>query len=149
MLGPMLVHQRKLYATYIYHFFASTLVGIAPKLASFGKDGEEAVVKAFKQQFSFAVHLRCFRHMRQDIQRKLSVDMGFPADAVSTILAHIFGEKDGSTFFEGLVDANSEGEFDEQLSSLKMKWEELEDLRAKKSVTFHTWLKKYHAWLIN
>ena len=116
MLGPMLVHQRKLYAT--YHFFASTLVGIAPKLGNvlaFGTDGEEAVVKAFKQQFSFAVHLRCFRHMRQDIQRKLSVDMGFPADAVSTILAHIFGEKDGPTFFEGLVDANSEGEFDEQL----------------------------------
>ena len=50
MLGPMLVHQRKLYAT--YYFFASSLVGIAPKLTNilaFGTDSEEAVVKAFKQ----------------------------------------------------------------------------------------------------
>ena len=37
------------------------------------------------------------------------------------ILAHIFGKKDDPTFFEGLVDANSVGKFDEQLSSL-MKW---------------------------
>ena len=50
MLGPMLVHQCKQYAT--YHFFVSSLVGITPKLSSilaFGTDGEEAVVKAFKQ----------------------------------------------------------------------------------------------------
>ena len=32
MLGPMLVHQRKLYAT--YYFFASSLVGIAPKVTN-------------------------------------------------------------------------------------------------------------------
>ena len=63
-------------------------------MLAFGTDGEEAVVKAFKQQFSFAIHLRCFRHMKQDIQRKLSVNMGFPADAVSEITAHIFGQKD-------------------------------------------------------
>ena len=49
------------------------------------------------------------------------MDMGFPADPMSTILAHIFGKKDDPTFFEGLVDANSVGKFDEQLSSL-MKW---------------------------
>ena len=76
MLGSMLVHQRKLYAT--YHFFALALVGMNPKLTSvlaFSTDGEEAAVKAFKRQFPFAVHLRCFRHRKQDIQRKLSVDM--------------------------------------------------------------------------
>ena len=149
MLGPMLVHQRKLYAT--YHFFASSLIGITPGLAkvlAFGTDGEEAVVKAFKQQFSFAIHLRCFRHMKQDTQRKLNVDMGFPADAISEIIAHIFGRKDGPTFFEGLVDAHSEAEFDAKLCSLTLKWEELEELRNKKSenqITFYSWFKKYHA----
>ena len=58
MLGPVLVHQRKLFET--YHFFASTLVGICPTLANtlaFGTDGEEAIVKAFKQQMSSAIHL--------------------------------------------------------------------------------------------
>lgn len=130
MLGPMLVHQRKVYVT--YYFFASSLVGITPKLTNilaFGTDGEEAVVKAFKQQFLFAVHLRCSRHMKQDIQRKLSVDMGFPSD---TIIAHTFGCKSGPTFFEGL-DTNSEREFDSKLQSLEAVWANIEDLRAKKS----------------
>lgn len=126
MLGPMLVHQRKLFT--IYHFFASLLVGISPKLANilaFCTDGEEAVVKAFNQQFPFAVHLRCFRHMKQDIQRKLNIDMGFSTDSVSAIIASIFGQKDGPTFFEGLVDANSEVEFDSQLKFLEKKWGKL------------------------
>ena len=58
LLGPVLVHQRKLFET--YHFFASTLVGICPPLFNalvFGTDGEEAVIKAFKQQMSSAIHL--------------------------------------------------------------------------------------------
>ena len=149
MLGPMLVHQRKLYAT--YYFFASSLIGINPKLTNvlaFGTDGEEAVVKAFKQQFPFAVHLRCSRHMKQDIQKKLSVDMGFPSDTVSKIIAHIFGQKSGPTFFEGLVDTNSEDEFDSKLQSLEPIWAEFENLRSKKpdnKITFYAWFCKYHA----
>ena len=58
MLGPMLVHQSKSFE--VYNFFASTLIGITPSLArilAFGTDGELALVKAFKQQFYFAVHL--------------------------------------------------------------------------------------------
>ena len=107
---------------------------------AFGTDGEEAVVKAFKQQFPFAVHLRCSRHMKQDIQRKLSADMGFPSDTVSKIIAHIFGQKNGPTFFEGLVDTNSEDEFDSRLQSLEPIWAEFEDSRLKKpnnKITFY------------
>ena len=68
-------------------------------MLAFGTDGEEAVVKAFKHQFPFAVHLRCFHHMKQDNQIKLSVNMGFPSDTASTILALIIGQKSGPTFF--------------------------------------------------
>ena len=56
MLGPLFVHQSKSYAT--YHFFASSLIGIAIKLVgvlAFGTDGEEALFKAFKQQLHFAI----------------------------------------------------------------------------------------------
>ena len=87
ILGPTLVHQCKLFET--YHFFASTLVGLRPALCNvlcFGTDGEGALVKAFKQQLPHAIHLRCFRHMKQDIKRKLSVDMDFPEKAVSSII---------------------------------------------------------------
>lgn len=149
LLGPVLVHQRKLFET--YHFFASTLVGICPPLANalaFGTDGEEAVIKAFKQQMSSAIHLRCFRHMRQDIRRKLQMDMGFPESAVAKITDHIFGMKDGPTFHEGLVDAKSEAEFDSNLVSLEKTWAEFEQCRTKRSEkqqSFYTWFCKYHS----
>ena len=148
MLGPMLVHQRKSYAT--YHFFVSTLLGVAPglsKILAFGTDGEEALVKAFKQQLPFAVHLRCFHHMKQDIHRKLSVDMGYPNSTVSEIIAHIFGRKEGPIFLEGLVDSCSEAEYDTKLCSLRETWDKLEGLRTKKceKITFFLWFKIYHA----
>ena len=48
--------------------------------------------------------------MKQDIKRKLSVDMGFPEKAVSSIICDMFGVKTGPTFHEGLVDSKSESE---------------------------------------
>jgi len=53
--------------------------------------------------------------MNQDIQRKLN-DMGFKADVVSEILSHIFGIKSDPTFFEWLVDCQSESGFDSGIS---------------------------------
>lgn len=148
LLGPILVHQRKTLET--YHFFASTLVGLNPTFASvlvFGTDGEEAVVKAFKQQLTHAIHLRCFRHMKQDIQKKLHED-GFPGDAVSEITAHIFGVKQGPTLHEGLVNAHSEAEFMSKLQSLEAAWKELgqhANKRADNQLGFYQWFQRYHA----
>lgn len=61
MIGPMLVHRRKLFSS--YHFFASSLVSLNPKLSNlqaFGTDGEECLYSAFTTQFSQACHVRCF-----------------------------------------------------------------------------------------
>lgn len=62
MLGPMLVYQRKLYST--YHFFASSLIGLSPKLASilaFGTDGEElGCCESFQTAVSFCCALTVF-----------------------------------------------------------------------------------------
>ena len=47
MLGPILVHQRKLFET--YHFSISSLIRFAPSLdhiLAFGTDGEEALAVA-------------------------------------------------------------------------------------------------------
>ena len=149
MLGPVLVHQSKEYST--YHFFVSSLLGITPDVSAilaFGTDGEAALVKALKQQFCFAVHLRCFRHMKQDIERKLTTDMCFPKDAASQILSHIFGEKVSPTFHEGLVDCNSEEEFDLKLQGLEEEWKQLEKSNLKKlagQLSFFSWFQKYHA----
>ena len=64
--------------------------------------------------------------MRQDIERKLTIDMCFPKDAVSQILSHIFVKKSGPTFYEGLVECDSEDEFDFKLQELEEEWKKLE-----------------------
>jgi hypothetical protein len=77
MLGPVLVHQTKTFE--IYHFFASSLIGLLPsldKLLAFGTYGEEPLYMTFEKQFKYALRLRCFCHLRQNIKRKLISDIG-------------------------------------------------------------------------
>ena len=69
MLGPVFSPPKQ--RIFNLSFFVSSLIVMAPNLAGIlasGTDGEAALVKALKQQFCFAVHLRCFCHMRQDIE---------------------------------------------------------------------------------
>ena len=123
MLGPVLVHQKKTFET--YHFFFSSLIGMRPfldNILAIGTDGEQALITAFQKQFRFAIHLRCFRHLKQNISRKLTVDMGLSSEMSQNIINQIFGCKIGPTFYEGLVDAKSEAEFDEQLAHLEEDW---------------------------
>ena len=122
MLGPVLVHQKKAFES--YHFFASSLISLAPsldKLLAFGTDGdgEEALQLAFRKQFKLAVILRCFRHLRKNIKRKLVSDIGVQEDTTQKILSHIFGVKSGPMFFEGLLDADDERQFQTNLASFK------------------------------
>ena len=72
MIGPMLVHGRKLFSS--YHFFASSLVSLKPSIShlqAFGTDGEENLFSAFSAQYSLAKHLRCFLHFRDNCKAKL------------------------------------------------------------------------------
>ena len=55
--------------------------------------------------------------MKQYIQRKFN-DMGFSTNFVSGILSHVFGSP---TFFEGLVDCQSESEFEDKLELVETK----------------------------
>ena len=53
MIGPMLVHRRKLFNS--YHFFASGLVSLRQGIANlhaYGTDGEEALHQAFLHNFT-------------------------------------------------------------------------------------------------
>lgn len=146
LLGPLLVHQRKLFET--YHFFAASLVSLCPSLSNllaFGTDGEETLIKAFSQQFPRAVHLRCFRHMKGDIRRKLTVDLKLPEGVAGLFVADIFGCKVGPTFHEDLVDSISEDDFFANLASVKNKWQKLQDNHNSSGVSFYEWFLQYHA----
>ena len=77
MLGPVFVHQKKAFES--YHIFALSLISLVPsldKLLAFSTDGEDPLLSAFRKQFKFAIILHCFRHLRQNIRRKLVSDMG-------------------------------------------------------------------------
>ena len=145
ILGPVFVHQRKTFET--YHFFASSLISLIPsldKLLAFGTDGEDSLRMAFEKQFKLAIHLRCFCHLRQNIRRKLTSDMGVKEDQASEILSHIFGIKSGPTFFEGLVDAEDENIFEKKLAIFHTEWNKVCE-GGTNGLSFYSWFVKYHA----
>ena len=116
MIGPMLVHRRKLFSS--YHFFASSLVSMKPsisQLQAFGTDGEECLYSAFSTQFSHARHLRCFLHFQDNCKAKLQ-QMNTPNDVILDIIQDILG-----SFLkgkEGLVDANDGDDLRSRLQPL-------------------------------
>ena len=61
LLGPLLVHQQKLFRS--YNYFLSTLVGLKPDISTvkaIGTDGEKNLVDATVRNFPEAAHVRCY-----------------------------------------------------------------------------------------
>ncbi len=146
MLGPILVHHQKKFSS--YNFFACTLVSLRPALRgviAFGTDGEEELYKAFSMQFPNAVHLRCFRHYRANLERKLR-DLCLPSEVCNAFLDDVFGKTADGVHSEGLVDSQDSGEFMARLESLQSMWNERE--RANNSggdPSLHSWFVTYKA----
>ena len=72
-IGPVQIQHRKLLSS--YSFFASCLKRIEPEICGlkiFGTDEEKNIINAFEEEFYNAVNLQCFRHYRQNIERRLS-----------------------------------------------------------------------------
>ena len=117
MIGPVVFTIRSpLPLTY----FTSTIVGQCRKLegiCALGTDGEQALVDAFKHEFSFAQHLLCFNHMRTNVKDKLHQCCIYSQIGLE-VLDDIFGKKAGTVFIEGLVDAMNTTDFDATLECL-------------------------------
>ena len=147
MLGPVLIHQTKQFRP--FHYFASTLIRLNPKLVNvkaFGTDGEPELIKAFSVCFPNAAHLRCMNHMRQNVKDKLR-NLRIPQGVMRDFLDDIFGKKVGSHFEAGLVDAKSESAFRAALGRLKCRWNNLER-SCSSGITdpeFHSWFCKFKA----
>ena len=147
MLGPILIHQTKKFQP--FHYFASTLIRLNPKLVNlkaFGTDGEPELIKAFNVCFPKAAHLRCMNHMRQNVKDKLR-NLRIPQGVMRDFLDNIFGKQIGSHFEDGLVDAKSESAFRDSPSKLKCRWNNLERScsSGNADLEFHSWFSKYKA----
>ena len=147
ILGPVLIHQTKTFRP--FHYFASTLIRLNPRLTNlraFGTDGEPELIKAFSVAFPKAVHLRCVNHLRQNFKDKLHA-LNIPKDLWKELLADIFGVKTGSHFEMGLIDVQSEKSFWEALGRLQGRWNNLEMgcIQPGTEPQFHEWFCKYKA----
>ena len=71
-------------------------------------------------------------------------EMCVPASAKQELLRDIFGWKQHSTYYSGLLDAQSSEQFYERLGALKPKWDNLEMNSKKCAPEFHDWVVKYH-----
>ena len=119
-LGPTLVHQRKNFSSFNY-YFSSMLIGANNKLQAFGTDVDLALVEAFSLNFRDARQLRCFIHLKRNISDKLK-ERGIPDRESSEFIADIFEKSFGSSFEEGLVDAEDAKDFECRLGNCKEVW---------------------------
>ena len=143
-LGPMLVHQRKLHES--YHYLLSTIIGIRPSLShilAVGTDGESNLAAAILNNLPFAQHVRCAVHMTRDIQEKMKA-MGVPKAYQGQFLQDVMGSF-YSPDTKGLVDAESDEEFDEMLLSLSPIWDERGAEFSSREPSLHAWFSKYHS----
>ena len=142
-LGPILIHFRKNFSTYLY--FASTLIGLQrdlEKLKAFGTDGETALVDAFSHEFGFAIHLSCALHLRRNIKQQLH-SQRFPEEHIKTTLEEIFGVSKGTVHLEGLIDCKTCEEFDNKLALLKPIWDARESSNSTGTAEFYEWFVKH------
>lgn len=96
------------------------------RIIAVGTDGELAITKALKAVLGKAViHLRCFIHMKDNIKRKLT-DFLLPGRIRQEITKDIFGYQMGTIYVKGILDAESPTDFDLCLSTLREKWDGLE-----------------------
>ena len=145
MLGPILVHYKKEFRN--YNFFLSALIGLQHTLTNVravGTDGELNLIQAIHQQFTNALHLRCFRHLQGNIERHLQA-YKIPQTYVSQYIYDIFGSDDlHGTHHEGLVDSENQEEFFERLEMLQPIWKRREE-ELSLQIQFHAWFCKHKA----
>ena len=87
--------------------------------------GEQALVNAFENAFPNAVHVRCFKQFRDNIESKLK-SINLDAASCEEILADIFGTTDAEQTQLGLVDASDESDFASKLMTVEKRWNNLE-----------------------
>ena len=142
-IGPLFIHQRKNWQT--YSRFGNCLVTEYPSLAAvlaIGTDGEKALSNGLKRHFRFATLLLCFIHQKKNIETEL-LARGVKGADKQKVMDAIFGRQDGEVMFTGLVDCESDEEFDSKLTALKVTWDQLEGQTVKLKLSFFEWFQKH------
>jgi len=98
-VGPSFIHMEQ--STQSYYSFLFHLVGQKPSLTdlqAYGSDGEVALLNALLAVFGQnTIGLRCFIHMKNNLEDKLLKKFMVKPEVKSTIIHDIFGYKLGDT----------------------------------------------------
>ena len=138
--GPSITHSHKTFQSYL--LLPSNMVQLEPSLQNikaFRTDGEPNVYNALKASFPNADHLLSFIHTEDNVIKKclnLNVDSRI-------YIKEIFGVKSGNTKVKGLVDCNSDEEFERECLRLVEMWKE-----RPKGEDFINYMKKHKKQLI-
>ena len=91
-------------------YFANQLVNLRPSLRglkAIWTDSEQPLFTARRDTFQSAVHLRCFRHFKENLVTKLK-DLHVPESAQEEILQDVFSTVCDSQHQLGLLHSNNE-----------------------------------------
>ncbi|XP_057300659.1 uncharacterized protein LOC130635160 [Hydractinia symbiolongicarpus] len=119
MIGPTIIHSHKTFDS--YYTLPSNIVRFKPNavnLKSFGTDEETNIHRAFTITFQKADHLLCSIHVKDNIVKQAK-KLGMKENEV---LWDIFGKISGETKIKGLVDCETEEEFEEMYEKISEKW---------------------------
>ena len=124
-VGPVLIHYKKDKRS--YRDFLNKLKSLRPglqEIASFGTDGEMALVNALQSCFPKGAgkSLCCFRHLTQNVEA-MRIKVGIRGATAKQYLWEIFGKVSSDGCHEtGILDSESDAEFDALLDSIKPVW---------------------------
>ena len=124
-VGPVLIHYKKDKRS--YRDFLNKLKSLRPglqEIASFGTDGEMVLVNALQSCFPKGAgkSLCCFRHFRQNVEA-MRIKVGIRGATAKQYLWEIFGKVSSDGCHEtGILDSESDAEFDALLDSIKPVW---------------------------
>ena len=145
-IGPVLIHHQMQHSTYSY--FLNQIISLKPAVRNvkvIGTDGELALCNALKENFPEAIPLRCLKHIKDSVERKLN-DLKFDSQSVRVIAADIFGSVADGIRELGLSDATDQEDFFSKLMSLENKWNKIEKSHRhflgseEKNPVFYDWL---------
>ena len=140
-MGPVLLHHKK--DTDAFSFlFAKVIdkVASAKSIICVGRDDDQAIKVAISRHFPNVHQVICRKHVEDCLRHHLSELNIKKGTLLHTFIKDIFGTL---TDF-GLADHANPEAFVNALSSIKPKWDNMEEDHTGKPPKFHQWFVRYH-----
>lgn len=142
--GPCMLHATREITDY-EHFGRHISRLLGDKTVAFvGTDGEKALISGLHrtESFSNSLWLLCMNHAKDNCLRKMT-ELGITKELQHKIVRDIYGYEDSGIRHQGLVDSESEEDFDEKCHAILPVWDIHESANTNKDPKFSEWFLKH------